>query len=255
MDAHVDAISVVALRRGDGGARLFDHSGTFWCQVPQVLIPSRRSCRFVPIDVRQPTSVHRGGGEFQELVHIKFRSEGFALQPSDLSDAVAMTRDLVRDTGGQMLIEQSGTGSVIHFFFIGHQQRITPRRQLPGASLDRVLVVDDDQLVADAVAAMLSSVGIGYDIVLSAAGVLDAIGRTNPDVVLLDVHLGDADGTVVFRDIVERWPGLPVVFSTGHASAVDLAGLVGDPLAGLLRKPYSRATLIETLRDVVEGAS
>lgn len=191
----------------------------------------------------------------QELVHIKFRSEGFSLQPSDLLHAVAMTRDLIRDSGGQMLIEQSGTGSVIHFFFVGHQQRTSQRPRQQGTSLQRVLVVDDDQLVADAVGAMLASADIAYDIVLAAGEVLPAIERTNPDVVLLDVHLGDADGTAVFRDIIDRWPELPVVFSTGHASSVDLADVVGQPLVGLLQKPYSTDTLIQVLRDVVAETS
>ena len=71
-----------------------------------------------------------------------------------------------------------------------------------------------------------------------------------PDVVLIDVGLPDMSGTDVYEQLSARWPDLAVIFSTGHAEAANLPQAAMKHV-GFLRKPYSTATLLTKLREVV----
>jgi DNA-binding response OmpR family regulator len=75
-----------------------------------------------------------------------------------------------------------------------------------------VLIVDDDPRFAEIVGAALED--DGYDVVglvPDAAGVEGAIEHLHPDVVVLDVVLGDGDGVDVAEELREHGEDVPVV--------------------------------------------
>ncbi|MEA2328474.1 MAG: hypothetical protein QOE68_3433, partial [Thermoanaerobaculia bacterium] len=76
-----------------------------------------------------------------------------------------------------------------------------------------------------------------------------------PDAVILDLTLPDIDGTEVFRRVRERWPKLPVVFSTGHGGEVELGYALDSGRVALLRKPYDIQELLAALRQVNAAAT
>ncbi|GAA1588181.1 response regulator transcription factor [Leucobacter aridicollis] len=67
----------------------------------------------------------------------------------------------------------------------------------------RVLVVEDDLRLADALASGLTSRGFGVSRVTTGAAARDALATVLPDVVLLDLGLPDADGVELCREIRE----------------------------------------------------
>ena len=87
----------------------------------------------------------------------------------------------------------------------------------------RVLVVDDHAPFRAAVGVLCMADG-GLDVVAEAASVTEALEAlaAEPDLVVLDVNLGAADGvdgTQGARLLVERRPGLPVVLCSTAAPA------------------------------------
>ncbi len=82
---------------------------------------------------------------------------------------------------------------------------------------------------------------------------LTAIGipEESRGVVILDIGLPDMEGTVVFAQIAELHPLLPVVFSTGHGDASKLEPFLSKPHVAFLLKPYEIDTLLDTLDRVV----
>nr|WP_242467428.1 EAL domain-containing protein [Thiocapsa imhoffii] len=84
----------------------------------------------------------------------------------------------------------------------------------PGARADRVLVVDDQPVAALFAARVLEGVGILTERVIDPLGVLDALARFEPDLVLMDLHMPGASGielTRIIRD-QDRFADLPIVF-------------------------------------------
>jgi DNA-binding response OmpR family regulator len=111
----------------------------------------------------------------------------------------------------------------------------------------RVLVVEDDVVVADGLAELLRAFGYEVAVVHGGLQAMAAAEEFAAEVVVLDVHLPDIGGEVVYRLLRQRWPQMPVVFSSGHVR--DLAEVTsGDRTrVTLLRKPYEGERLVEAI--------
>jgi two-component system KDP operon response regulator KdpE len=116
-----------------------------------------------------------------------------------------------------------------------------------------VLLVEDDELVSDALARTL--VREGY-LVLTAATGHDAIGllrtpATPVDVVLLDVGLPDVSGADLAKRLRELFPAMPVVVCTGAAGPEEAEALRRLGVFRYLCKPIEVAELAAALREAV----
>lgn len=115
----------------------------------------------------------------------------------------------------------------------------------------RVLVVDDDLLVGGMLRDLLARAGCRVTHVVSAADALEAIAAERPDLVLLDLELGQEDGSTVLRDLRANpsLAGLPVVISSGHQEPELEAELRALGADWVLSKPID----IARLRAIIEG--
>ena len=115
-----------------------------------------------------------------------------------------------------------------------------------------VLVVDDDRAVRRLVALVLERDGY---LVVSANGGRDAIdlsARADFDLVLLDVNMLGTDGWTVLEALCERTPRPPALVMSGHA---DEAEALRRGAATLLRKPFSPAELLATMRGALRESA
>ncbi|TFV57480.1 response regulator transcription factor [Mycobacterium sp. PS03-16] len=115
----------------------------------------------------------------------------------------------------------------------------------------RVLVVDDEPVLAELVSMALRYEG--WDIVTAGDGAtaIAAARETPPDVVVLDVMLPDMSGLDVLRRLREQIPGLPLLLLTAKDSVEDrIAGLTagGDDY---VTKPFSLEEVVLRLRALL----
>jgi two-component system OmpR family response regulator len=110
--------------------------------------------------------------------------------------------------------------------------------------------VEDDDLVAIGLTALLEMEGIAVQVVSRGLPVVEAVESFEPEAVILDLTLPDIDGFEVFRRLRKRWPQLPVVFSTGQGGEVELATELNSDRVELLRKPYEIEELLSALRRI-----
>ena len=85
-----------------------------------------------------------------------------------------------------------------------------------------VLVVDDDAPFRKVLATELTRIAFAVETAASGAEALARCAAHEPDVVLLDLRLPDADGLGVLRALKERAIGAEVILLTGHGS-IDTA--------------------------------
>ena len=118
----------------------------------------------------------------------------------------------------------------------------------PVAVPSRCLIVDDNHEFLVSAAALLSSQGL--EIVGTASTGPDAIQQAEslrPDVVLVDVQLGEEDGLELARQLDERLSGTAIVLISTH-SREDVTDLAADnPAAGFLPKTALSAQAIARL--------
>ena len=85
----------------------------------------------------------------------------------------------------------------------------------------RVLIVDDEEELVNALVERLSLRGITADGATNGHEALEKIYDGQYDVVLLDVKMPGLGGLDVIRKIKEKWPKVQVVLLTGHGSRQD----------------------------------
>lgn len=132
-----------------------------------------------------------------------------------------------------------------------------PQESSPTASSEqvRVAIVDDHAIFR---AGVRSELVAGVDVVGEADGVGDAvllIGRTSPDVVLLDVHMPDGGGIEVIRRVAEAAPVKVPRFLALSVSddPEDVVSVIRAGARGYVTKTISGPDLIDAIRRVDQG--
>ena len=113
---------------------------------------------------------------------------------------------------------------------------LRPRKQVNGAhALGKVLIVEDDTLVAELAAGMLDELGFETVVAHSAKEALDRLtGGEKPKLIFSDIVMpGGISGIELARKVRDRFPELPILLTTGYSEQV--AGTHGFPV---LQKPY-----------------
>jgi DNA-binding NarL/FixJ family response regulator len=122
----------------------------------------------------------------------------------------------------------------------------------------RVAIVDDDELIRVGLRAILAAqpdlevVGEASD----GAGVLDLVGRTRPDVLLIDVRMPEIDGIQATRHLLATSADPPrvLVITTFENDEYVYAALRAGA-SGFLLKRARPAQVVEAVRVVAAGES
>jgi CheY-like chemotaxis protein len=105
------------------------------------------------------------------------------------------------------------------------------------------MVVDDDELVRETVAALLEGQGFIVEAAASGAeGVALVEAGSTPDALVCDLSMPGMNGIDTINRVREMLPGLPCFLLTGYAGERAALG-TGDTFT-LLRKPISASALV-----------
>lgn len=120
----------------------------------------------------------------------------------------------------------------------------------------RVLIVDDDPAVREAVRRSFERAGFMVSILDTGFGVASEAHRWNPDVILLDLGMPGLDGEHVLR-ILKSFKDhgladIPVVFWSGRVQS-ELDAVAARTSARVVSKSTPMTELIAIVRDVVLG--
>lgn len=121
-----------------------------------------------------------------------------------------------------------------------------------------VLVVDDEEHITELLSLGLSMSGFEVQRVASGRAALDAIEKSRPDLMVLDVMLPDLDGFTVakrLRQTEGAGTRVPIIFLTARDTTADkIEGLrLGSD--DYMTKPFSIEELIERVKAVLRRAS
>src|SRR5437899_7894345 len=121
----------------------------------------------------------------------------------------------------------------------------------------RILVVEDDQDIAQLVARYLEKAGFVAEVVSSGRDALTAIAAQAPDLIVLDLMLPQVDGLEVCRAVRgrEATAGVPIIMLTARAEESDR--IVGLEIGAddYLAKPFSPGELVARVRALLRRAT
>jgi DNA-binding NtrC family response regulator len=130
----------------------------------------------------------------------------------------------------------------------------------------KVLVVDDEQVLAWSIEKELSKYGAEIKKAHSAKEAREGFSAFHPDVIVCDLKLPDGNGMDLLKEWKEKAPTLPVILITAHGAVETAISAVRLSAFDYLQKPFNlpdltsavrRASEVSTLRQKVsrmEGA-
>jgi DNA-binding response OmpR family regulator len=119
----------------------------------------------------------------------------------------------------------------------------------------RILVVEDDQLVGDAVRRAVTLAGYAADHVSTAERAKAALHAEGFDLAIIDVGLPGEDGLALVRDLRRRGRNLPVLMLTARDGLSDRVSALDLGADDYLTKPFQVAELLARCRALVRRAN
>lgn len=109
----------------------------------------------------------------------------------------------------------------------------------------RLLVIDDEPLIAELLRDALSCVG-SVDVALSGNEGLRMAQSVRYDLVFTDLGMPDISGWELTRRLLDDFPALPVVLVTGWGASLDPEEVKCRGISAVIHKPFEISELLRT---------
>jgi len=204
------------------------------------------------------------------FIRLKITDTGEGMAPDDLpyifepffttkktgtGIGLAVVYQIVRAHGGHISVQSElGKGTTFEILIPVLNEHVSEEpseTELAHRARRRVLIVDDDEITALGLRLSLEADGVAVAVVHDGADAAAAVAEFDPDAVILDLSLADADGRDVYAQLNRQHPVLPVIFSSGHATESEINEILQNPRTAFLMKPYSTAELLQTIENLL----
>ena len=121
--------------------------------------------------------------------------------------------------------------------------------------MGRIILADDDDLIAELVADAFRSAGHAVGWLKDGKTALDLIKQRPPDLVILDCNMPGLSGVNVLREMRQssKLFGIPVIMLTGRQSDTDEEIVRFEGANDYIRKPFEPAVLVRRAEALMKG--
>jgi DNA-binding response OmpR family regulator len=115
--------------------------------------------------------------------------------------------------------------------------------------MKRILAVDDNKDILEVLRYILEDSGYTVDTLSDGHFLFDKIKEHTPDLILLDVMLGDMDGRVLCKDVknTEETHSIPVILISASYNIEETFKQTGAP-DDFVAKPFDMQELLDTVK-------
>ena len=119
----------------------------------------------------------------------------------------------------------------------------------------QVLVVDDEVLIRQSLHAVLAEEGFSVGAAGSAVEAWRAFEKDRPDIVLLDLVLGDGNGLDLLRRMKDLAPSIKVVVISAHGSFEHAVGAMKLGAYDFIKMPFELEEVVATVRNAARTSA
>lgn len=190
--------------------------------------------------------------------------------PDGMTDAYALLSELSAAMPSIPVLVLTGTGTFTDRVEAARRgsRAFLPKSLLPAEVLDaveqflsrdrlaatRVLVVDDDPAMFDAVSALLRPHDLEVSTLADPLRFWETLERVAPELLILDVDMPGVNGPELCRTVRNdpRWSGLAVIFATAHADAATIEEVFAAGADDYIPKPIVGPELVTRVANRLE---
>jgi DNA-binding response OmpR family regulator len=130
----------------------------------------------------------------------------------------------------------------------------TPMSQPRLATVDRILVIEDDEPLRKILQRLLSSEGYEVDAVPDAVSAVEMLRHKTPTAVILDLLRPGSSGCDLYKTIANSIPGLPLLILSASLDVADKVLLLEMGADDYVTIPFSPRELVARLRALMRRA-
>jgi len=130
----------------------------------------------------------------------------------------------------------------------------TPMSEPRLATVDRILVIEDDQALRKILQRLLSSEGYEVDVVPDGVSAVEMLRHKTPSAVILDLLRPGSSGCDLYKTIADSIPGLPLLILSASLDVADKVLLLEMGADDYVTIPFSPRELVARLRALMRRA-
>ncbi|PIW70420.1 MAG: hypothetical protein COW08_01895 [Ignavibacteriales bacterium CG12_big_fil_rev_8_21_14_0_65_30_8] len=115
------------------------------------------------------------------------------------------------------------------------------------SSEEKILIIDDEQVILDAVTKIALLEGWKVDTILNAKDSLDKIKRNNYSLILSDIMMPDFDGFQLLDELYNRKIDIPVIMITGYSTVENAVKSLYKGAIDFIPKPFTFNEIISSM--------
>ena len=125
-----------------------------------------------------------------------------------------------------------------------------------GEKAKRILIVDDDQLVREALVCLCRADNFNVSEAKNGKEALKKVTEIKPHIIILDINLPQMDGFEVCRQLRSNpeTKTTPILFVSGKPTNLQYVQEMDDPFIDSLEKPCDAGELLKKIHALLEGS-
>jgi signal transduction histidine kinase/CheY-like chemotaxis protein len=173
---------------------------------------------------------------------------------------LAVVHGIVQAHGGKIVLEpevEQGTCFTLYFPQIQAAEKRKNRQNsekkcLPGS--EHLLLVDDEQIVAEMGRDMLESLGYRVSICFDPEQALQLLLETDDiDLLITDLTMPEMTGVDLARKLRQKKSEIPIVLYSGNTDLLDQKIMTDGIISQLLQKPFTVDAFSRVVRQALDG--
>jgi PAS domain S-box-containing protein len=175
---------------------------------------------------------------------------------------LATVYGIVKEHGGEIKVySEPGKGTIFNIYLplmkaFSETKAVEEKVQVHPAGNERILLVDDEELIADLEKEMLK--GLGYQVTArtDSAEALN-IFQSNPDgfdLIISDMNMPKMTGDQLVKEVMRIRPDIPVIVCTGFSERLNEEKAEAIGVKAFLMKPVVTSEMAEIVRNVLDQA-
>ncbi len=117
---------------------------------------------------------------------------------------------------------------------------------------NRILIVEDDRDLLEALSVTLKNAGFIVDIAMNAESALEQVKEKRFSIILSDVNLGKISGIELLHNIKSNFNDIAVILMTAYGKVSDAVGAIQNGALDYITKPFDANVLIEKINNVIK---
>jgi len=172
---------------------------------------------------------------------------------------LAVVHGIVKSLNGIILVDgKPGKGTTFQIFIPRIETdlaEVPPKAPLISIGNERILFVDDDELIVEMIPEMLKSMGYQVICLRNSSEALEVFHRQHDriDLVITDQTMPNMTGEELAKEIMRIRADIPIILCTGFSEAISPEKARALGIREYVMKPFTKSELSKTIRKVLDN--